>query len=97
MRFILDDASPRAYLTMGKGHPIFATKLRARPHDGMHSPFNPFRQRIFESGQPYQLIIDRAIQQLGDPFIEGKVLQFRNLTQELQEARQEVVDARTKV
>ena len=37
------------------------------------------------------------MQQLGDPFIEGEVLQFRHLTQELQEARQEVVDARIEV
>ena len=95
--FILDDVSPRAHLTMGKGHPVFAVRLRARPRDGAQLPFNPFRQRIFESGQPYQTIVDRAVQQLGDPFIEGEVLQFRHLTQELQEARQEVVEARTKV
>ena len=97
VRFILDDTSPRAHLTMGRGHPVFVIKLRARPCDGTHSPFSPFRQRIFKSGQPYQLIVDRAIQQLGDPFIEGEVLQFRTLTQELQEAQQEVVDARTEV
>ena len=76
VRFILDDTSPRAHLTMGKGHPVFVIKLRARPCDGTQSPFNPFRQRIFESGQPYQCIVDRAVQQLGDPFIEGEVLQF---------------------
>ena len=29
VRFVLDDANPRALLTMGKGHPIFAIKLRA--------------------------------------------------------------------
>ena len=34
---------------------------------------------------------------LGDPFIEGEVLQFRQLTQELLEARQEVVDAHAEV
>ena len=34
---------------------------------------------------------------LGDPFVEGEVLQFRQLTQELLEARQEVVNARTEV
>ena len=34
---------------------------------------------------------------MGDPFIEGEVLQFRQLTQELQEARQEVVDAHAEV
>ena len=76
VRFILDDTSPRAHLTMGKGHPVFAIKLRAQPCDGTQSPFHPFRQRIFESGQPYQPIIDRAVQQLGDPFIEGEVSQF---------------------
>ena len=97
MRFILDDASPRAHLTMGKGHPIFAIKLRARPRDGAQSPFNLFRQRIFEFGQPYQSIVERAVQQLGDPFIKGEVLQFCQLTRELQEARQEVVNARTEV
>ena len=97
IRFILDDASPRAHLTMGKGHPVFAIKLRARPRDGTQSPFNPFRQRVFESGHPYHTIVDRAIQQLGDPFIEGEVAQFRHLTQELQEARQEVVEAHTEV
>ena len=82
---------------MGKGHPVFAVKLRARPRDGTQSPFNPFRQRVFEFGHPYQAIVDRAVQQTGDPFIEGEVLQFRHLTQELQEARQEVVEARAKV
>ena len=97
VRFILDDTSPRAHLTMGKGHPVFAVKLRARPRDGAQSPFHPFRQRIFEHGQPYQSIIDQAVQRLGDPFIEGEVLQFQHLTQELLEARQEVVDARTEV
>ena len=29
VRFILDDISPRAHLTMGKGHPVFAIKLCA--------------------------------------------------------------------
>ena len=82
---------------MGKGHLVFAIKLRAQPCDGMQSPFHPFRQRIFEYGQSYQHIIDRAVQQLGDPFVEGEVLQFRHLTQELLEAQQEVVDARTEV
>ena len=76
VRFILDDANSRAHLTMGKGHPVFAIKLHARPRDGAQSPFNPFRQRIFEFGQPYQTIVNRAVQQLGDPFIEGEVLQF---------------------
>ena len=42
VRFILDDASPRAHLTMGKGHPIFTVKLRTQPRDGTQSPFNPF-------------------------------------------------------
>ena len=82
---------------MGKGHPVFAIKLRARPREGAQSPFHPFRQRLFEAGQPYQALIDRAVQQLGDPFVEGEVLQFRHLTQELQEARQEVVEARNEV
>ena len=63
----------------------------------MQSPFHPFRQRIFEYGQPYQPIVDQALQQLGDPFVEGEVLQFRHLTQQLLEARQEVVEARTEV
>ena len=97
IRFILDDASPQAHLTMGKGHPIFAIKLRARPRDGAQSPFHPFRQRIFESRQPYQALVDRAMQQVGNPFVEGEVLQFRHLTQELQEARQEVNEARAEV
>ena len=97
IRFILDDASPRAHLTMGKGHPVFAVKLRAQPRDGVQSPFNPFRQRVFESRHPYQAIVDRAVQQLGDPFVEGEVTQFRHLTQELRKARQEVVDARNEV
>ena len=97
VRFVLDDANPRAFLTMGKGHPVFAVKLRARPCDGAQLLFSPFRQRIFEHGQPYQQLVDRAIRGLGDPFIEGEVLQFRQLTQELLKARQEVVDARTKV
>jgi hypothetical protein len=97
IHFILNDISPRAHLTMGKGHPVFAVKLRARPRDGTQTPFNPFCQRIFESGQPYQLVVDRAVQQLGNPFIEGEVQQFRRLMQNLQEARQEVVDACTSV
>ena len=97
VHFILGDVSPRAHLTMGSGHPVFAVRLRARPRDGTQTPFNPFRQRIFESGQPYQPIVDRAVQQLGDPFIEGEVQQFRRLTQNLHDARQEVVDARTSI
>ena len=97
VRFVMDDAYPRALLTMGRGHPVFAVRLRARPRDGTQSPFSPFRQRIFEYGQPYQQLVDRAVRGLGDPFIEGEVLQFRQLIQELLEARQEVVDARTEV
>jgi hypothetical protein len=80
---------------MGCGHPVYAVKLQARPRDGAQSPFHPFRQRIFEHGQPYQQLVDRALRGLGDPFIEGEVLQFRHLTQELLEVQQEVVDART--
>ena len=86
IQFVMDGAYPRALLTMGKGHPIFAVKLRARPRDGAQSPFSPFWQRIFEYGQPYQQLVDRAVRGLGDPFIEGEILQFRQLTQELLEA-----------
>ena len=93
----MDDAYPRALLTMGKGHPVVAVKLRARPRDGTQLPFSPFRQHIFKYGQPYQPLVDRAVRGLGDPFIEGEILQFRQLTRELLEAQQEVVDARTKV
>ena len=82
---------------MGRGHPVYAVKLQARPRDGAQSPFHPFRQRIFECNQPYQHLVDRALHTLGDPFIEGEVLQFRQLTKELLEARQEVVDAHAKV
>ena len=34
---------------------------------------------------------------MGDPFVEGEVLQFQQLTQELLEAQQEVIDARAEV
>ena len=61
VKFVLDDANPRALLTMGKGHPVFTVKLQARPHDGTQSPFSPFRQRLFEYGQPYQSLVDRAV------------------------------------
>ena len=60
-------------------------------------PFSPFRQHVFEYGQPYQQLVDRAVRGLGDPFIEGEVLQFRQLTRELLEARQEVVNARAEI
>ena len=71
--------------------------LWARPCDGTHSPFHPFRQRLFECNQPYQPLVDRALLALGDPFIEGKVRRFRQLTRELLEAQQEVVDVQTEV
>ena len=50
VRFILDNASPRAHLTMGKGHPVFAIKLRARPRDGTQSPFIPFASVFSSTG-----------------------------------------------
>ena len=78
---------------MGWGHPIFAIKLRAQPHDGAQSLFHPFHQCLIKYGQPYQHLIDQAVHTLGDPFIEGEVLQFCHLTQELCEARQKVVNA----
>lgn len=34
---------------------------------------------------------------MGDPFIEGEVLQFQQLTKELQEAQQEAVDTHAEV
>ena len=86
VRFMTDDVYPRALLTMGKGHPVFGVKLQAQPRDGAQLPFSPFRQRLFEYGQPYQQLVNCAIQGLGDPFIEGEVRQFRQLTQELLEA-----------
>ena len=82
---------------MGRGHPIFAIKLRAQPHNRAQSPFHLFRQHIFKYRQPYQHLVNQALHSLGDPFIEEEVLQFHHLTQELLEARQEVVDARAKV
>ena len=97
VQFVMDDVYPRALLTMGKGHPVFTVKLRARPRDGTQSPFSPFRQCIFKYGQPYQQLVDRAVRGLGDSFIEGEILQFRQLTKELLEAQQEVVDARAEV
>ena len=76
IRFVLDNTNPRALLTMGKGHPVFAIKLRACPRDGTQSPFSPFRQRLFEYGQLFQQLVDCTMRGLGDPFIEGEVLQF---------------------
>jgi hypothetical protein len=86
VQFLLNDSSPRTFLTMGRSHPVYAIKLWARPRDGAQSPFHPFCQCLFKCNQPYQHLVDRALQVLGDPFIEGEVLQFRQLTQELQEA-----------
>ena len=97
VQFLLNDSTPRAFLTMGRGHPVYAVKLQARPRDGAQSLFHPFRQRLFKCNQPYQHLVNRALQTLGDPFIEGEVRQFRQLTQELQEARQEAVDAHAEV
>lgn len=97
VRFILDDSSPRALLTMGRRHPVFAIKLRAQPCDRTQSPFHPFCQHLFEYGQPYQHLVNRALHSLGDPFIKGEVLHFRHLTQELLKAQQEVVDAQAEV
>ena len=82
---------------MGRGHPVYAVRLQAQPQEGTQSPFHPFCQRIFGCDQPYQHLIDHALHTLGDPFIKGEVLQFQQLTKELQEAWQEVVDARTEV
>ena len=62
-----------------------------RRRDGTQSPFHPFRQRIFEHGQPYQHLVDRALHSLGNPFIEGEVLQFCQLMQELLKACYNVV------
>ena len=86
VQFILNNSSLRTLLTMGQGHPIFAIKLCAQPHNGAQSPFHPFHQCIFKYRQPYQSLVDRALHSLSDPFIEGEVLQFRHLTQELAEA-----------
>ena len=61
VRFVLNNANPRALLTMGKGHPVFTIKLRARPRNGTQSPFSPFRQRLFEYRQPYQQLVDQAM------------------------------------
>ena len=93
IQFILNDTAPRTLLKMGHGHPVYAVKLQARLRDGAHSPFHPFRQCIFECNQPYQHLVNHTLHTLGDPFIEGEVLQFQQLTRELLKARQEVVDA----
>ena len=97
IQFLLDDSVPCALLTMGQGHPIYAIRLQARPRDGAQSPFHPFRQQIFEHDQPYQHLVNRTLHTLGDPFIEGEVQQFQQLTKVLDEARQEVLDACTEV
>ena len=44
VHFILDDSSPRALLTMGRGHPVFMIKLCTRPRNRTQSPFHPFCQ-----------------------------------------------------
>ena len=82
---------------MGHGHPVYAVRLQARPWDSTQSLFHPFRQCIFKCNQPYQHLIDRMLHTLGNLFIEGEVLQFQQLTKELQEARQETVDTWAKV
>ena len=93
VRFLLNDLTPHAFLTMGRGHPVHAVKLQVRPQDGAQSPFHPFRQCIFECNQPYQHLVNHTLHTLGDLFIKGEALQFRQLTRELLKARQEVVDA----
>ena len=97
VQFMLDDSAPRALLTMGRGHPVYAVRLQARPQDGTQSPFHPFQQHLFKCDQPYQHLIDHALHALVDPFIEGEVQQFRQLMRELHKAQQEVVNTRTKV
>jgi hypothetical protein len=37
VHFVLNDVSPRAHLTIGKGHPVFAVKLRS--FDDLHRTF----------------------------------------------------------
>ena len=53
VQFMLDDSAPRTLLTMGRGHPVYAIRLQARPRDGAQSPFHLFHQQIFEHDQPY--------------------------------------------
>ena len=82
---------------MGHRHLIYAILLRAQPRDGTHTPFSPFCQRIFKANQPYQNLVDDALKTLGDPFIEGEVIHFCHFTQELLDARQEVVDSQAAI
>ena len=58
IQFLLNDSTPRTFLTMGHGHLVYAVRLQAQPRDGAQSPFHPFCQCIFECNQPYQHLVD---------------------------------------
>jgi hypothetical protein len=63
--------------------------------NGRHSPYSTFQQHIFEANQPYQPMVDTALRNIDDPFLEGKAIRFQRLMRALQDARQEYVDSQT--
>ncbi|KAI0245530.1 hypothetical protein BJV78DRAFT_1287639 [Lactifluus subvellereus] len=89
--------SPHAYLTAGKGHPVYLLPLRARPAPGYHLPLTPYRQKVLEHSEVFSHLVTLAAANTNDPFIQAEVQRYRALGLECAKVRTELAEAQQRV
>jgi hypothetical protein len=68
--------------------------LRAKPVPYPHPRLTTRQQHLFDSGEPFTLLVDRTLQQEGDLSLIGEVQCYRNALYDVQMAARRIVQAR---
>jgi hypothetical protein len=97
IRYDLDAESPQIYATRGRNCREYRFPLKAKPVLYPRPRLTTRQQHLFDSGEEFTTLVDRALQQEGDLSLVAEVQRYRNALYNVQLSARRMVQARQKL
>jgi hypothetical protein len=94
IRYDLDAESPQIYTTRGRNCREYRFPLKAKPVPYPRPRLTTRQQHLFDSGEEFTTLVDRALQQEGDLSLTTEVQRYRNALYDIQLSARRIVQAR---
>jgi hypothetical protein len=94
IHYDLDAESPQIYVTRGHNCREYRFPLKAKPVLYPRPRLTTRQQHLFDSGEEFTTMVDRALQQEGDLSLTAKVQRYRNTLYDIQLSARRMVQAR---
>jgi hypothetical protein len=94
IRYDLDAESPQIYATRGRNCREYRFPLKAKPVPYPRPRLTTRQQHLFDSGEEFTTLVDRALQQEGDLSLTAEVQRYRNALYDVQLSARRMVQAR---